>query len=160
MADHDLTDLSVRSICQRAGLNRSTFYKHYRSLEDLLTAASKLFINHYPFVNQYGILSKAELVAAINYIQDHAVLYTALNADGQIDRVLIKQVALWQADQRFWPHHAHINHQEFLALSTYTIRGTSAFLAYCLKHPTAVPVAKQAADLIKIQAATRNCLEV
>lgn len=34
--DHALADISVKALCERADINRSTFYAHYDSIEELL----------------------------------------------------------------------------------------------------------------------------
>ncbi|OZG69437.1 TetR/AcrR family transcriptional regulator [Bifidobacterium eulemuris] len=36
LADRSLAQISVKQLCERADVNRSTFYAHYDSLEDLL----------------------------------------------------------------------------------------------------------------------------
>lgn len=36
MTEKPVREITVSEICERAGLNRTTFYKHYRSTEDIL----------------------------------------------------------------------------------------------------------------------------
>ena len=48
----DFAFISVKEICQRAGVNRSTFYLHYQSINDLLEETIELlnerFVSAFP----------------------------------------------------------------------------------------------------------------
>ena len=41
----DFSSISVKEICQKAGVNRSTFYLHYESTEDLLQETTSMIMN-------------------------------------------------------------------------------------------------------------------
>ena len=49
LKDHDIHHISIRELCERADVNRTTFYKHYGSQFDLLADMEQDFLN---FISQ------------------------------------------------------------------------------------------------------------
>lgn len=43
----DLPFITVKEICERAGINRSTFYLHYENIGDLLAESAEQMINDF-----------------------------------------------------------------------------------------------------------------
>lgn len=43
----DLAYITVKEICEKAGVNRSTFYLHYETLDDLLTESVRYIIDRF-----------------------------------------------------------------------------------------------------------------
>ena len=43
----DLAYITVKEICENAGVNRSTFYLHYETIDDLLTECSQHIVNEF-----------------------------------------------------------------------------------------------------------------
>ena len=41
----DFAYITVKEICKKAGVNRSTFYLHYETVNDLLTESTRYLIN-------------------------------------------------------------------------------------------------------------------
>ena len=37
MSEQELSDITITSLCARARINRKTFYRHYRSISDVIT---------------------------------------------------------------------------------------------------------------------------
>lgn len=92
----ELAYITVKEICERAGVNRSTFYLHYENMSDLLTESLKYINNQlldYYKPDSSGIIARlnscslnelyfvtpAYLTPYLNYIRDHKrVFRTAL----------------------------------------------------------------------------------
>ena len=45
LEEKDFAYITVKEICERAGVNRSTFYLHYETVNDLLTESARYIIN-------------------------------------------------------------------------------------------------------------------
>lgn len=90
----DFEYITVKEICERAGVNRSTFYLHYKTLEDLLTESiSYLHTQFLAYMepNESGIVARLRdcpqdelylvtpgyLTPYLRYIQEHQRLYRA-----------------------------------------------------------------------------------
>ena len=52
LEEKDLEFITVKEICQRAGVNRSTFYLHYETIADLVNEAleqiDRRFLSYFP----------------------------------------------------------------------------------------------------------------
>ena len=84
--------ITVKEICEKAGVNRSTFYLHYETVYDLLSESveylNKQFIN-YIEIDSYGIVEKLQdcsiddlyfvtpkyLMPYLNYIKENRRLF-------------------------------------------------------------------------------------
>ena len=95
--DHDLTQISIIDVTRRADINRSTFYEHYASVDELaVTACETLFdqlIDATPVtVGRAGRADEEHalegLSALFSHIAEHARLYRALVGDGGSARVV------------------------------------------------------------------------
>lgn len=47
LAEKDLEFITVKEICRRAGVNRSTFYLHYETLGDLLDECCEWMVSRF-----------------------------------------------------------------------------------------------------------------
>jgi AcrR family transcriptional regulator len=67
----DIEYITVKEICERAGVNRSTFYLHYESIDDLLNETLKYIINKFmayfnkntnEFIENINLSKKEDLI--------------------------------------------------------------------------------------------------
>lgn len=98
----DFEFITVKEICEKANVNRSTFYLHYETIDDILTESVK-YMNQqfldYMSRDSAGIVSEINscdkdelflvtpeyLVPYLNYISDHKRLFeTAMNNAGAL----------------------------------------------------------------------------
>ena len=94
LEEKDLEYITVKEICQRAGVNRSTFYLHYETIADLVDETLELinqrFLSYFPQQEEevLGNISnrkRAELVLVtrefllpyLRFIRDHKKVYRA-----------------------------------------------------------------------------------
>lgn len=92
----DFSYITVKEICAKAGVNRSTFYLHYETVEDLLSESieymNKQFLSHMKQdtevfmtrikecpVEQLYLVTPKYLKPYLSYIQEHKrIFYTAI----------------------------------------------------------------------------------
>ena len=90
----DLEYITVKEICQRAGVNRSTFYLHYETISDLVNEAveriNERFVSYFPqraeeFLADLDrraredliLVTRAYLIPYLNFIRDNKKVYRA-----------------------------------------------------------------------------------
>ena len=73
--------ITVRLVCERAGVNRSTFYAHYTDLYDMIeqmeTNLRKQLIDRYPDSDKVTPLSLESLLTFLAFIREHKDFYRA-----------------------------------------------------------------------------------
>lgn len=85
--------ITVKEVCKKAGVNRSTFYLHYETMDDLLEETlehiNKKFLDYFEdsseFITNIGVSSKEKLyliddkylVPYLNYIKDNKNIFLA-----------------------------------------------------------------------------------
>lgn len=92
----DFSYITVKEICAKAGVNRSTFYLHYETVEDLLSESveymNEQFLSHMKQdtevfmtrikecpVEQLYLVTPKYLKPYLSYIQEHKrIFYTAI----------------------------------------------------------------------------------
>ena len=91
--EKDYDYITVKEVCKKAGVNRSTFYLHYEIMDDLLEETleyvNKKFLGYFEntadFITNIGVSSKEKLyliddkylVPYLNYIKDNKNIFLA-----------------------------------------------------------------------------------
>lgn len=84
-----LEKISVREVCTRADVNRSTFYDHYEDIYDLMRDMERDFIAQIPTQrSSEGI--EAQLLSFVRYVQQNAQCYAAIR---RLNGLLEEEVA-------------------------------------------------------------------
>ncbi len=90
----DLPYITVKEICEKAGVNRSTFYLHYETIGDLLAESAEYlnrdFLEHMKIdsssfaekiadccINELFLITPEYLVPYLTYIKEHRRLFSA-----------------------------------------------------------------------------------
>lgn len=139
----DPEDISIRQICDGAGVSRVTFYKYYDSVHDLLneTAANALA----RIINPDVCRSLEDMEEAVRHILLNRSLYTLLIDKGYLEKYLcdglIKAVNDTDMDAR--------SKEVALAETQYTAGGLSGFLRWHLKTQPDIPVRKTAELILR-----------
>ena len=104
-------DISIMDICEKAGVNRSTFYAHYENLYDLLKETQERAVSEF-FVSFGGVIttdfskmsadelifiSPQYLVPYLTFVKQNRRLYEVYNNSnafpiGEMDRQLIENI--------------------------------------------------------------------
>lgn len=92
----DFAYITVKEICEKAGVNRSTFYLHYETVNDLLAESARYFIDRFveampmnvgeffdklqtrPLEELY-LITPEYLSPYLNYIKDHKRLFRTMH---------------------------------------------------------------------------------
>ncbi len=92
--EKELADISIKELCKKAGVNRSTFYLHYDNLNDLLSETldyiNKIFVSVYKekspdFIakistaplEELDLVKSAYLTPYLNFVKDHQIIFRA-----------------------------------------------------------------------------------
>lgn len=88
--DYDF--ITVKEICEKAGVNRSTFYLHYESIDDLLIETMELINNRFmaafnnevinPHISEKSdlfLINDKYLVPYLNLIKEHKKIYKLIH---------------------------------------------------------------------------------
>lgn len=99
----DIEYITIKEICDRAGVNRSTFYLHYENLSDLLKEATKLILDSFRsnfsvdtkiIANRFHEIERKDLVFItpeyitpyLTFIKDNQMIFkTALKQFGTME---------------------------------------------------------------------------
>ena len=154
MQQRHISKISIRALCDSAGINRSTFYSHYTDQYDLLDKVQQEALDN---VNKY--LSKQDLdeqhtisvqvlTKVLDYVKDNIELFKALLSENcdftfQKDLVELAQVISTQQNQSL-----DEKTQEYL--KTYCLSGTISMLQKWLHDGTAEPPSQMAEFIIRI----------
>ena len=104
MLENHISKISVKRICDIAGINRSTFYSHFQDQYDLLDYTCnkvieniKKYMDEYP--NKIKPISHSSLTRILDYIKEDADLFNALlsdNSDLDIQKKIMKEFITYQ----------------------------------------------------------------
>ena len=112
LEEKDLNDISITDICEKAGVNRSTFYAHYENLYDLLKETQESAITEFfdslnsdigpsdfskMSADELIFISPQYLVPYLKFIKKNRRLYEVYNnsnvfAVGEMDKQLIENI--------------------------------------------------------------------
>lgn len=93
--DKDYDYITIKEICKKAGVNRSTFYLHYENIDDLLKESVDWMINDFfsyfdnikanlpldiktKTTNELFLINKTYLIPYLTYIKEHKKVMTAI----------------------------------------------------------------------------------
>lgn len=112
LQEKDLAFVTVKEVCARAGVSRSTFYLHYEGLPDLLDESLRLVLDHFQegfgdsladFRESASGLPKEDLLLVVpkylvpylEFVRDNKELFVALLANSgalKLDRVYARML--------------------------------------------------------------------
>jgi len=110
MQEHHISKISVRALCEKAGINRSTFYLHYSDTYDLLAQVEQevldklnRYLNH-KSISDTKPLSTQVLSNFLDYVKENVDLFKALLSENcdfafQKDLMELAQVLSSQPNQ-------------------------------------------------------------
>ncbi|HHU77432.1 MAG: TetR/AcrR family transcriptional regulator [Caldicoprobacterales bacterium] len=99
MQENHISKISVRALCETAGINRSTFYLHYTDPYDLLASVEKEVLDNLnQHLNLQSIVDKQPLSSQVmtrvlDYVKENVDLFKALlseNCDYAFQRDLME----------------------------------------------------------------------
>lgn len=141
----NINKISIRELCQVAGINRTTFYNHYGSQYDVLNEIAEMYIQNTSFTVVNDLAAGKNIVECLTqvlqYIKDNlefAKLILDLNNYDLINHITI---SLPQFDNMVIKHlPENLDLEEKKAIASYVQYGTVRLLkewilSDCLKSP-------------------------
>jgi len=109
LQEKNIGEIYIRELCQKAGINRTTFYNHYKTQYDVMKEITENFLND---INRFlaripeseGEDSSQHLISAFRYLEDHLLLSrTMLNniIDPSFSRKLLSLPSIQKMVNRF-----------------------------------------------------------
>jgi len=75
---HKYEDITISQICEKANINRSTFYAHYDDINDLIIKIESKFANSMASIFNYGLRQTHEaFVEMFTFVQKNKYFYKA-----------------------------------------------------------------------------------
>lgn len=99
------SDITPAQICEKAGINRSTFYRNYRNISQLKTEMENKILSGVQWEGKLTDEATAmkNIAEQLGYIMEHKDLFQALSADGFRDDIFdkIRDRAIAQARESY-----------------------------------------------------------
>ncbi len=78
MEDHEFSKITISEVCERADINRSTFYSHYRDTRDVLTDAEDDIIARLPKVDNSEENIRDAIKSVLSFIKENSELISIM----------------------------------------------------------------------------------
>lgn len=130
--NRSIDEISIKEICDSAGVSRVTFYKYYRNIPDLMQETAKEAMG---YILKNG-MEPDSLQNALRYILLNRSLYLVLIDKGYYEKELTEYLNR-QLD----------GSQVSEAIVRYAVSGSAGLLKYCLESEPDIPV-KTLAEII------------
>ena len=127
------SDITPAQICEKAGINRSTFYRNYKNITQLKTEMENKVLSGVQWNGKLtdGATAKKNIVNQLSYMAENKDLFLALSADGFQENIFdkIQDRALTQARQAYPAFENAEQENAYEYLSTYTICGVVGLIS-------------------------------
>lgn len=154
MQEQHISKISIRAICEFAGINRSTFYVHYTDQYDLLKKVEQeVLVNLNKYLGKQDLsderpISIQILIKVLDYVKENMELFKALLSENcdftfQKDLVALAQIISSQQNQLF-----DLRTQEYIKIFGFT--GTISMLQKWLNDGANESPAQMAEFIIQI----------
>ncbi len=129
LSERELPDITITALCARAQINRKTFYRHYRSIADVITEFENELLSKFSNILRTSNTSISdigsvlgEISALISSDQDYFIKLLKLNPElfsgGRVKAMLRRAVEIALRDLEVIE-----DEQTLHALSEYTVSG-------------------------------------
>lgn len=142
---HNINKISIRELCQVAGINRTTFYNHYGSQYDVLNEIAETYIQNTSFtvINDIAAGKNIDecLTRVLQYMKDNLEFAKLVLDLDNYDLITHITISLPQFDHMVIKHlPENLDLEEKKAIASYVQYGTVRLLkewilSDCLKSP-------------------------
>jgi AcrR family transcriptional regulator len=142
---HNIRKISIRELCQVAGINRTTFYNHYGSQYDVLNEIAEMYIQNTSFAVINDIAAGKDfyecLTRVLQYIKDNLEFAKLVLDQDNYDLITHIKISLPQFDEMVIKHLPEdLDLDEKKAIASFVQHGTVRILkewifSDCLKSP-------------------------
>ena len=129
LEEKPLTSVSVRSLCELADINRSTFYAHYEDINALITEMEEDFMSHVVFFdgNRPTMDNLASVEEYVHYVKENQRLFLLLLDNGKLSSSFLAR----STKMNYYDADSHY----YTMLAAYSVYGSISVLSYWLKNP-------------------------
>ena len=129
LEEKPLESISVRSLCQLADINRSTFYAHYEDLNALVAEMEEEILSHVVFFDGYrSVEDQLDLIEDyVHYIKENQRLFLLFLKNGRLYSAFLSRATEMNYHGTN-PHH-------YAMLVSYAVLGSLSALTYWLENP-------------------------
>ena len=141
----NINKISIRELCQVAGINRTTFYNHYGSQYDVLNEIADMYIQSTSFtvINDLSVGKSIDesLTQVLQYIKDNLEFIKLLLSQDNYDLITNITTSLPKFDDMIMKHlPENMDLEEKKAIASYVQYGTVRLLkewilSDCVKSP-------------------------
>lgn len=120
-------DITPAQICEKAGINRSTFYRNYKNITQLKTEMENKVLSGVQWSGKLtdGAVAQKNIAGQLAYMKENKDLFQALSASGFQEDIFdkIEKRAIAQAREAYPAFETTAQADAYEDLSTYTICG-------------------------------------
>ncbi len=141
----NINKISIRELCQVAGINRTTFYNHYGSQYDVLNEIAEMYVQSTSFTVINDIAAGKNinecLARVLQYMKDNLAFAKLVIDQDNYDLITHIKISLPQFDHMVMKHlPENLDLEEKKAIASYVQYGTVRLLkewilSDCLKPP-------------------------
>ena len=140
LEEKDISSITVTEICQRADVNRATFYRYYIDIYDLLKKIQDSFINEIKasnaliYLKDYTVYNFTKEILSIFYNNKQLVkiLFDTNNSIYFINDVL--EIAYEKASSKWFSNFPDIEESEIEYAAVYVFNGALGVINYWVKN--------------------------
>jgi AcrR family transcriptional regulator len=156
MKEKPVTKITIKELCEKADINRTTFYAHYRDQYDLIRQMEEETLGYFEdMLNKYGNKrSRLEVLEMVEEILgfiagNSSSLQVLLSENGDLgfQKKLFRHFMLKEQVMKYFPKKS-IREETKEYWSVYVINGAIGLLQYWLKDNMSAPVSELARILM------------
>lgn len=133
LKDKDIYHISIRELCERADVNRSTFYKYYGSQFDLLADMESDMIEFIQKTISKNIESQQRIIEKMCYYLEENIEFARLIVNNNIDPTFAQKVFSLEIIKGIVFNSArHVDEEEFEYVYTFLVSGAFAEISLWL----------------------------
>lgn len=154
--------ITVTEICQKAGLNRATFYKHYLDVPDLLEQIENdLFARIRESFSREDVKLQSFLIQMMNFTKENPARFMALGSDNGDPNLMTKTflVCYENAYPLMAKSMTMLPENERQMLYAYVSHGSGAVLTWWIKNGMTEPPEQVAQFILDLCSVTVDTLK-
>ena len=141
-ASRDPDEVTIKEICEGAGVSRVTFYKYYGSVHDLMEETAKSAMEK---IFEEGEPDASEMENIVRYIMLNRSLYLLLIEKGYYEKFMAEYLKKRIRQSGIADEESEITK----AQTQYAVSGLSGLMQYCLKTEPDITPKKLAALILR-----------
>ena len=153
LSEMPLSRVTIKELCGRADLNRSTFYAHYQTIDDLYTEIENDFLMRMVYQDNLGkpqvMINK--LTGLAEYIRANQNTFFALMNNGSFNTRCAERAKRIMAENNYSGRKTAESVSDLL--TSYSVVGANALLSEWLRKQQDIPAEKIAVLLYNINKA-------